>query len=70
MHKLATAPNSSSAVISGRIWPADAVDFRSVRSAGSNRCLKYAGEAVRVALLGSDGPTGRFTRWENQTIPW
>jgi NAD(P)-dependent dehydrogenase (short-subunit alcohol dehydrogenase family) len=29
-----------------------------------------AREAVRVALLGSDGPTGTFTRWENQTIPW
>ena len=27
-------------------------------------------EAVRVALLGRDGPTGRFTSWENQTIPW
>jgi len=27
-------------------------------------------EVVRVALLGSDGPTGTFTRWENETIPW
>lgn len=27
-------------------------------------------EVVRVALLGPDGPTGTFTRWENQTIPW
>jgi NAD(P)-dependent dehydrogenase (short-subunit alcohol dehydrogenase family) len=27
-------------------------------------------EAVRVALLGPDGPTGKFTRWENETIPW
>ena len=27
-------------------------------------------EVVRVALLGSDGPTGTFTRWENATIPW
>ena len=25
---------------------------------------------VRVALLGPDGPTGTFTRWENATIPW
>ncbi len=25
---------------------------------------------VRVALLGRDGPTGTFTRWENETIPW
>jgi hypothetical protein len=25
---------------------------------------------VRVALLGPDGPTGTFTRWENETIPW
>ena len=27
-------------------------------------------EVVRVALLGPDGPTGTFTRWENVTIPW
>jgi NAD(P)-dependent dehydrogenase (short-subunit alcohol dehydrogenase family) len=27
-------------------------------------------EAVRVALLGPDGPSGTFTRWENATIPW
>src|ERR1700691_513721 len=27
-------------------------------------------EIVRVALLGPDGPTGTFTRWENLTIPW
>lgn len=27
-------------------------------------------EAVRVALLGPDGPTGRFTTWENKTLPW
>src|SRR5579863_7195329 len=27
-------------------------------------------EVVRVALLGPDGPTGTFTRWENGTIPW
>jgi NAD(P)-dependent dehydrogenase (short-subunit alcohol dehydrogenase family) len=29
-----------------------------------------AREAVRVALLGPDSPTGTFTRWENVTIPW
>lgn len=29
-----------------------------------------AREIVRVALLGRDGPTGRFTRWEGGTIPW
>ena len=29
-----------------------------------------AREAVRVALEGPDGPTGRFTMWENQPIPW
>jgi len=29
-----------------------------------------AREVVRVALLGPDGPTGTFTRWENQTISW
>jgi NAD(P)-dependent dehydrogenase (short-subunit alcohol dehydrogenase family) len=27
-------------------------------------------EVVRVALLGPQGPTGTFTRWENVTIPW
>jgi len=27
-------------------------------------------EVVRIALLGPDGPTGTFTRWENATIPW
>ena len=26
--------------------------------------------AVRVALRGADGPTGKFTRWNNETIPW
>lgn len=29
-----------------------------------------AREAVRVALLGPDGPTGTFTRWENEVILW
>lgn len=27
-------------------------------------------EVVRVALLGSDAPSGTFTMWENKTIPW
>lgn len=27
-------------------------------------------EVVRVALLGSDGPTGTYTRWESAIIPW
>ena len=27
-------------------------------------------EVVRVALLGPDGPTNTFTRWEDATIPW
>lgn len=27
-------------------------------------------EVVRVALLGPDGPSGTFTRWENSPIPW
>ena len=27
-------------------------------------------EVVRVALLGPDGPSGTFTRWENTTIAW
>jgi NAD(P)-dependent dehydrogenase (short-subunit alcohol dehydrogenase family) len=27
-------------------------------------------EVVRVAMLGPDGPTGTFTRWEDTNIPW
>ena len=38
--------------------------------AGSETLEEGAREAVRVALAGPDGPTGTFTRWENQTIPW
>lgn len=38
--------------------------------AGTETVEEGAREAVRVALLGPDGPTGTFTRWENVTIPW
>jgi NAD(P)-dependent dehydrogenase (short-subunit alcohol dehydrogenase family) len=38
--------------------------------AGTESVEAGAREAVRVALLGPDGPTGKFTRWENETIPW
>ncbi|MGQ7932939.1 SDR family oxidoreductase [Paraburkholderia sp. D1E] len=38
--------------------------------AGTETVVEGAREAVRVALLGPDGPTGTFTRWENETIPW
>jgi NAD(P)-dependent dehydrogenase (short-subunit alcohol dehydrogenase family) len=38
--------------------------------AGTDTVENGAREVVRVALLGSDGPTGKFTRWENETIPW
>ena len=27
-------------------------------------------EIVRVALLGPEGPSGTFTRWENSIVPW
>jgi NAD(P)-dependent dehydrogenase (short-subunit alcohol dehydrogenase family) len=37
---------------------------------GTETVEEGAREAVRVALLGPDGPTGTFTRWENETIPW
>jgi len=37
---------------------------------GTETVEEGAREAVRVALLGPDGPTGTFTRWQNQTIPW
>ncbi|MGA2492647.1 MAG: SDR family oxidoreductase [Roseiarcus sp.] len=38
--------------------------------AGTETVEQGAREAVRVARLGRDGPTGTFTRWENETIPW
>ncbi|MGH8778445.1 SDR family oxidoreductase [Paraburkholderia sp.] len=38
--------------------------------AGTDTVEQGAREAVRVALLGPDSPTGTFTRWENSTIPW
>jgi NAD(P)-dependent dehydrogenase (short-subunit alcohol dehydrogenase family) len=37
---------------------------------GTETLEQGAREAVRVALLGPDGPTGGFTRWEGETIPW
>lgn len=38
--------------------------------AGTETVEEGAREAVRVAVLGPDGPTGTFTYWEGQTIPW
>ena len=38
--------------------------------AGTETVEQGAREAVRVALLGPGSPTGTFTRWENETIPW
>jgi NAD(P)-dependent dehydrogenase (short-subunit alcohol dehydrogenase family) len=38
--------------------------------AGAESVEDGSREVVRVALLGPDGPTGTFTRWENVTIPW
>jgi len=38
--------------------------------AGTDTLEEGSREVVRVALLGPDGPTGTFTRWENETIPW
>jgi NAD(P)-dependent dehydrogenase (short-subunit alcohol dehydrogenase family) len=38
--------------------------------AGTGPVEDGAREPVRLALLGPDGPTGTFTRWENETIPW
>jgi NAD(P)-dependent dehydrogenase (short-subunit alcohol dehydrogenase family) len=38
--------------------------------AGTESVEEGSREVVRVALLGADGPTGTFTRWENETIPW
>jgi len=38
--------------------------------AGTETVEDGSREVVRVALLGPDGPTGTFTRWEDTTIPW
>ena len=38
--------------------------------AGTESIEDGSREVVRVALLGPDGPTNTFTRWENETIPW
>jgi NAD(P)-dependent dehydrogenase (short-subunit alcohol dehydrogenase family) len=38
--------------------------------AGTETVEEGAREAVRVAMLGPDGPTGKFTRWNGETIPW
>ena len=38
--------------------------------AGTESVEDGSREVVRVALLGPDGPSGTFTRWENITIPW
>ena len=37
---------------------------------GTETVEEGAREAVRVALQGADGPTGRFTVWEDQVLPW
>ena len=37
--------------------------------AGTETLEEGAREAARVALLGPDSPTGKFSRWENETIP-
>jgi NAD(P)-dependent dehydrogenase (short-subunit alcohol dehydrogenase family) len=38
--------------------------------AGTESLEDGSREVVRVALLGPNGPTGTFTRWENVTIQW
>jgi NAD(P)-dependent dehydrogenase (short-subunit alcohol dehydrogenase family) len=38
--------------------------------AGTESVEDGSREVVRVCLLGPDGPTGTFTRWENAAIPW
>jgi NAD(P)-dependent dehydrogenase (short-subunit alcohol dehydrogenase family) len=41
-----------------------------LNAAGTGTVEEGAREVVRVALLGPDGPTGTFTHWENEMIPW
>jgi NAD(P)-dependent dehydrogenase (short-subunit alcohol dehydrogenase family) len=38
--------------------------------AGTESVEDGSREVVRVAMLGPDGPSGTFTRWEDTTIPW
>jgi NAD(P)-dependent dehydrogenase (short-subunit alcohol dehydrogenase family) len=38
--------------------------------AGTESVEDGSREVVRVALLGPDGPSGTYTRWEAATIPW
>jgi NAD(P)-dependent dehydrogenase (short-subunit alcohol dehydrogenase family) len=38
--------------------------------AGTETLEEGAREAVRGALLGPDSPTGTFTRWDGEVIPW
>ena len=38
--------------------------------AGTGTVEEGSREVMRLVLLGADGPTGTFTRWENETIPW
>jgi len=38
--------------------------------AGTESVEDGSREVVRVCLLGPDGPTGTFTRWEGAAIPW
>ncbi|MGO4127644.1 SDR family NAD(P)-dependent oxidoreductase [Inquilinus sp. YAF38] len=38
--------------------------------AGTESVEAGSREVVRVALLGPDGQSGTFTRWESATIPW
>lgn len=38
--------------------------------AGTESVEDGSREVVRVSLLGPDGPTGTFTRWDNTSIPW
>jgi NAD(P)-dependent dehydrogenase (short-subunit alcohol dehydrogenase family) len=38
--------------------------------AGTESVEDGSREVVRVALLGPDGPTGTFTRWDGSPIPW
>lgn len=37
---------------------------------GTQTLAEGSREIVRVALMGPDGPSGGFTRWRGETIPW
>lgn len=45
-------------------------DLNARASAAAGDPAEAAAGAVRLALLGDDGPTGRFLSWDGTAVPW